>query len=191
VCKKRRTDVPKPSKAGQGRQSESGQGKLLPLYLALPENDQGAELMNRAIADNARTVNILLVDDDDGDAKSVDRAFGAAKIVNPVVRAFDGVDALDILRGTTGRTKIAAPYLLLVDLNMPRMNGIELVQALRQDLEFHSCIVFMLTTSIRDEDKVAAYDLNVAGYVLKQRAGYDFQKLVDMVRGYWRIVELP
>ena len=117
--------------------------------------------------------------------------FGAAKIVNPLVRAVDGVDALDILRGTNGRTKIAAPYLLLVDLNMPRMNGIELVQALRRDPEFHSCIVFMLTTSIRDEDKVAAYDGNVAGYILKERVGHDFQKLVEMVRGYWRIVELP
>jgi CheY-like chemotaxis protein len=80
---------------------------------------------------------------------------------------------------------------LLVDLNMPRMNGIELVEALRQDRDLHSCIVFVLTTSRRDEDKVAAYDLNVAGYVVKEHAGQDFQRLIDMMQCYWRVVELP
>jgi CheY-like chemotaxis protein len=147
--------------------------------------------MNVAIVEQTRTVNVLLVDDDDGDAKSVQRAFRSASIVNPIVRAIDGVDALDILRGMNGRTKLNAPYLLLVDLNMPRMNGIELVEALRKDRDLRSGIVFMLTTSSRDEDKLAAYDLNVAGYIVKQRAGEDFQRLIDMMQGYWRIVELP
>jgi CheY-like chemotaxis protein len=148
-------------------------------------------MMNVAIVEQARTVNVLLVDDDDGDAKSVQRAFRSARIVNPVVRAIDGVDALHILRGTNGKTKLAAPYLLLVDLNMPRMNGIELVEAVRKDRELRSGIVFMLTTSSRDEDKLAAYDLNVAGYIVKQRAGQDFQRLIDVMQGYWRIVKLP
>jgi CheY-like chemotaxis protein len=148
-------------------------------------------MMNLAIVEQARTVNVLLVDDDDGDAKSVQRAFRSARIVNPIVRAIDGVEALDFLRGINGKTKLAAPYLLLVDLNMPRMNGIELVEALRKDRELRSGIVFMLTTSSRDEDKLAAYDLNVAGYIVKQRAGQDFQRLIDMMQGYWRIVELP
>jgi CheY-like chemotaxis protein len=147
--------------------------------------------MNVAIVEQTRTVNVLLVDDDDGDAKSVQRAFRSASIVNPIVRAIDGVDALDILRGMNGKTKLNAPYLLLVDLNMPRMNGIELVEALRKDRDLRSGIVFMLTTSSRDEDKLAAYDLNVAGYIVKQRAGEDFQRLIDMMQGYWRIVELP
>jgi CheY-like chemotaxis protein len=147
--------------------------------------------MNLAIVEQARTVNVLLVDDDDGDAKSVQRAFRSARLVNPIVRAIDGVEALDILRGINGKTKLTAPYLLLVDLNMPRMNGIELVEALRKDRELRSGIVFMLTTSSRDEDKLAAYDLNVAGYIVKQRAGQDFQRLIDMMQGYWRIVELP
>jgi CheY-like chemotaxis protein len=148
-------------------------------------------MMNLAIVEQARTVNVLLVDDDDGDAKSVQRAFRSARLVNPIVRAIDGVEALDILRGINGKTKLTAPYVLLVDLNMPRMNGIELVEALRNDRELHSGIVFMLTTSSRDEDKFAAYNLNVAGYIVKQRAGQDFQRLIDMMQGYWRIVELP
>jgi len=148
-------------------------------------------MRNVAIVEQSKTVNVLLVDDDDGDAKSVQRAFRSARIVNPIVRAIDGVDALDVLRGSNGKTKLTAPYVLLVDLNMPRMNGIELVEALRKDRELRSGIVFMLTTSSRDEDKLAAYDLNVAGYIVKQRAGQDFQRLIDMMQGYWRIVELP
>jgi CheY-like chemotaxis protein len=147
--------------------------------------------MNVAIVEQTKTINVLLVDDDDGDAKSVQRAFRSASIVNPIVRAVDGVDALDILRGTNGKTKLDAPYLLLVDMNMPRMNGIELVEALRKDRDLRSGIVFMLTTSSRDEDKLAADDLNVAGYIIKQRAGEDFQRLIEMMQRYWRIVELP
>lgn len=143
------------------------------------------------ILERTRAVTLLLVDDDDGDARSVQRAFTGSRIANPIVRAIDGIDALDILRGSNGKTKLALPYLLLVDLNMPRMNGIELVEALRQDHHLHSSIVFMLTTSSRDEDKVAAYDLNVAGYIVKERAGQDFQRLIDMMQCYWRVVELP
>lgn len=136
-------------------------------------------------------VNLLLVDDDEGDAKAVMRAFRKARIANPIVRALDGVDALDQLRGTAGKQKLARPFLLLVDLNMPRMNGIELVKTLRSDAELRDSIVFMLTTSSRDEDKVAAYDLNVAGYVVKETAGLDFMNLVQLMDSYWRIVELP
>jgi DNA-binding NarL/FixJ family response regulator len=83
------------------------------------------------------------------------------------------------------------PYFLLVDLNMPRMNGIQLVKALRDDANLHQSIVFILTTSKREEDKVAAYDLNVAGYIVKATAGQDFLNLVSLVDCYWRIVELP
>jgi len=147
--------------------------------------------MDQIAIERTRTVTLLLVDDDDGDARAVQRAFRSTRIVNPIVRAIDGIDALDILRGTNGRTKLSPPYLLLVDLNMPRMNGIELVEALRQDPDLHSCIVFVLTTSKRDEDKIAAYDLNVAGYIVKEHAGQDFQRLIDMMQCYWRVVELP
>jgi len=147
--------------------------------------------MDITILDRTRTVTLLLVDDDDGDARSVKRAFASSRIANPIVRAIDGIDALDILRGSNGKTKLTPPYLLLVDLNMPRMNGIELVEALRQDHDLHSSIVFVLTTSSRDEDKIAAYDLNVAGYIVKEHAGQDFQRLIDMMQCYWRVVELP
>ena len=140
---------------------------------------------------NNRSLNILLVEDDDGDAKALQRAFQKAKIANALQRAVDGVDALDILKGTNGKEKMAAPYILLVDLNMPRMNGIQFVTALRADAELRHSLVFILTTSKREEDKVAAYDLNVAGYIVKATAGQDFLSLVGLVDCYWRIVEMP
>ena len=134
---------------------------------------------------------ILLVEDDDGDAKAVERAFRRAKVANPIVRAVDGVDALEQIRGSNGQPRVPSPYLLLVDLNMPRMNGIQLISALREDPQLHQLIVFVLTTSKSDEDKMAAYDLNVAGYIVKETAGMDFLNLVSLVDSYWRIVELP
>jgi CheY-like chemotaxis protein len=136
-------------------------------------------------------LNILLVEDDDGDARAVQRAFQKAKIANPIVRAVDGIEALDILRGTNGKAKLPAPNLMLVDINMPRMNGIQLVKAMREDKSLRQTVAFVVTTSKRDEDKIAAYDLNVAGYILKSTAGQDFLNLVGLVDAYWRIVELP
>ena len=80
-----------------------------------------------------RPLTILLVEDDDGDAQAVRRAFQKAKIANQILRAIDGIEALDILNGANGKSKPPAPFVLFVDVNMPRMNGIELIQAMRQD----------------------------------------------------------
>ena len=137
-----------------------------------------------------KPLTILLVEDDDGDARAVRRAFQKAKIVNPILRALDGIEALDMLKGVNGQPKPHAPYVLLVDLNLPRMNGMQLVQAMRQDQELHRCVVFILTTSKSEEDMAAAYQLNVAGYVVKQTAGDDFLGLVSLMDSYARIVEL-
>ena len=140
---------------------------------------------------NNKAINILLVEDDDGDAKALQRAFFKAKIVNEITRAIDGIDALDLLKGNKEKQTIMAPYLILVDINMPRMNGIEFVKNLRNDSKLCHSTVFMLTTSKREEDKIAAYDLNVSGYILKEKVGEDFLRLVELIDIYWRIVELP
>ena len=136
-------------------------------------------------------IRVLLVEDDDGDAMALKRAFQKARIANLILRAVDGVEALDMLKGTNGKTKPPSPGILLVDLNMPRMNGIQLVQALRADEELRRSIVFILTTSKRDEDKTAAYNLNVAGYIAKATAAQDFLNLVSLIDCYGSIVELP
>ena len=139
----------------------------------------------------AKPATIFLVEDDDVDAKAVQRSFVKAKIQNPVVRAVDGLEALEILKGTSEKPKLEHPYLLLVDINMPRLNGIELIEALRSDEALRSAVVFVLTTSKRDEDRMAAYNLNVAGYIVKQNAGEDFLKLVDLLSSYCSVIELP
>ncbi|AXC11398.1 Two-component response regulator [Acidisarcina polymorpha] len=136
-------------------------------------------------------LNILLLEDDDGDARALQRAFQKAGIENTIIRAVDGIEALDMLRGTNGKAKIMLPYLLLVDLNMPRMNGIQFIKALREDEELHPSIVFVLTTSKSDEDRVAAYHFNVAGYITKDKVAQDFLSLVTLVGIYERNVEFP
>ena len=147
--------------------------------------------MNAPIGLGLRSLNILLVEDDDGDAKALQRAFLKARIANPIIRVTDGLEALDLLRGANGVPKMASPRILIVDINMPRMNGIQFVQAIRADEDFRQSIIFILTTSKREEDKFAVYNLNVAGYIVKATAGQDFLRLVNLMDCYWRIVELP
>lgn len=140
---------------------------------------------------SSKPINIFLVEDDDGDAKAVNRAFSKAKVANPIIRAVDGIEALDILRGENGHIKIESPFIMLVDLNMPRMNGFEFVEEIRRDPILNKSIIFILTTSKNEEDKAKAYNLNVAGYIVKETAGRDFLNLVSMIDSYWRLVELP
>jgi CheY-like chemotaxis protein len=78
-----------------------------------------------------------------------------------------------------------------LDLNLPRLNGVELLREIRSDPELHDSIVFVLTTSKRDEDRMASYDLNVAGYVVKSDVGSGFIRLIELLDHYWRIVEFP
>lgn len=136
----------------------------------------------------SKPVTILLVEDDDVDAMGVDRAFKKLKIANPVVRARDGLEALTLLR-TQGA--VTRPFLILLDLNMPRMNGIEMLAELRQDPDLASSVVFVLTTSQDDKDKVAAYAQHVAGYIVKNKVGDGFLSVVQLLDHYWRVVELP
>ncbi|MDG1287440.1 MAG: response regulator [Rickettsiales bacterium] len=144
----------------------------------------------KSMAQGGKTVTILVVDDDDIDAKSIERAFRGADIENPIERAVSGVDALALLRGEQGKEKLPKPYLMLVDLNMPRMNGLELIKEVRNDPEFKDTVIFVLTTSKTPEDMSKAYDLSIAGYVVKETVGHEFIKLVEMIDCYWRVISL-
>ena len=135
-------------------------------------------------------VTLLLVEDDLVDAEAIQRAFRQQRIANPFVIALDGVEALAALRGE-GPVQVPHPYVVLLDINMPRMNGIEFLEALRADPALKRTVVFVLTTSDREEDKIAAYDNHVAGYILKSRAGEDFLEVIKLLRVYWRLVEFP
>lgn len=138
-----------------------------------------------------RGVNILLVEDDDVDVMAVKRAFNELKIANPLYVAHDGIEALEMLRGTNGHTPLSRPYIIILDLNMPRMGGLEFLEVVRADPDLHRSVVFAMTTSADEEDRVRAYDKNVSGYVLKHRPGHSFLDAVSMIEHFWRVVELP
>lgn len=130
---------------------------------------------------------ILLVEDNALDVKLVQRYFERAEVTNPIYTAWDGEEALEYLSGDNNRTKLSQPCVILLDLNMPRVNGFEFLEKMRAKSEFSRNVVFILTTSSRDEDKQAAYELNAAGYVLKD----NLKKLSTMIAKYLDISEFP
>ena len=138
----------------------------------------------------ADPVQILLVDDDDVDVEVVTRGFKKHRIANPITVAQNGAEALAILRGDE-RAPFARPYLILLDLNMPVMDGFEFLTALRADHHLRDSIVFVLTTSSADADRARSYEANVAGYLVKSEAGLSFKKTVELLECYWTTVSMP
>jgi CheY-like chemotaxis protein len=139
----------------------------------------------------APTITILLVDDDKVDAMVVKRSFRELKIANPIIEARNGIEALQLLRGENGYEKVGEPVLVLLDLNMPRMGGIEFLEELRRDPLLCTTLVFVMTTSDAEEDRRLAYQKNVAGYVLKNHLGPSFLEAIGMLEHYWRVIEFP
>jgi CheY-like chemotaxis protein len=119
---------------------------------------------------------------------NVRRAFDRNRISNPLFVASNGVEALDMLR--RGRVP-AGRRIVLLDLNMPRMTGIEFLREIRKDPALRHTPVVVLTTSNDDRDKVEAYDLNVAGYLLKPVTFLSFIELMATLNNYWALVEFP
>jgi len=140
---------------------------------------------------NSTKVNILLVDDDDVAAEAVVRSLRKHAMDFPVTLACDGIEALEILRGTHPDLSIEKPYLILLDLNMPRMNGFEFLQDIRSDTQLHDSIVFVLTTSDFESDKTRAYHEHIAGYMVKSAVGPQFAKLAALLDNYRSTVALP
>jgi CheY-like chemotaxis protein len=135
-----------------------------------------------------RSLTILLVDDDEVDVMTVKRAFAKANIANQVFVATDGIAALELLR-TDGIP--ASRRLVLLDLNMPRMNGIEFLREVRNDPALRALTVVVLTTSNEDRDRVDAYQLNVAGYLVKPVTFHAFADVMATLNKYWTLMELP
>jgi len=135
-----------------------------------------------------RVLNILLVEDDEVDVMNVRRAFERNNVSNPLYVAGNGLEALEMLRGNEVPKE---RRLVLLDLNMPKMNGIEFLQELRADPELSSLPVVVLTTSNDDQDKIDAYNLNVAGYLLKPVTFSNFCERMATLNKYWTLVEMP
>jgi CheY-like chemotaxis protein len=135
-----------------------------------------------------RALHILLVDDDEVDVMTVRRAFHKANITNQIYVAGNGLEALALLRDGTVPVQ---RRLVLLDLNMPRMNGIEFLRELRKDPQLQATTVVVLTTSNEDRDRVEAYQLNVAGYLLKPVTFHTFAEVMATLNKYWTLMEMP
>jgi two-component system response regulator len=137
---------------------------------------------------------ILLVEDNDDDAELTIRAFRQANVTNPVVRAADGVEALDYLFGRgvhAGRDLADAPAVVLLDLNLPRLSGLDVLKAIREDERTRYLAVVVLTSSAEDRDRIAAYERYANSYVRKP---VDFEQFVTASRElglYWMVLNMP
>jgi CheY-like chemotaxis protein len=139
----------------------------------------------------AMNLSILLVEDDDVAAESVMRGLSRNGISAAVTWAQDGEVALRVLRGTDPERKAPRPRVVLLDLNMPRMNGFEFLQHARADPVLRDEVIFVLTTSDNDTDRTRAYHENVAGYMVKASVGPQFAKLAQLLQSYRLAVRLP
>lgn len=139
-----------------------------------------------------RTLNILLVEDDEVDVMNVRRAFRKGNIKNPLYVATNGLEALEILRGGSHHfpEMPSERRLIVLDLNMPKMGGIEFLQVLRADPQLRATPVVVLTTSNNDQDRLRAYNLNVSGYLLKPVTFATFVELMTTLNQYWALCEM-
>lgn len=130
---------------------------------------------------------ILLVEDDKVDTMTVKRALKEIHVTNPLVHVENGEEAVNYLRDSQ-RDK---PCIMLLDLNMPIMNGIEFLQVVKHDDQLKRIPVVVLTTSEEQQDKVSSFNLGVAGYMAKP---VDYRQFVEVMRSidaYWTISEMP
>lgn len=133
-------------------------------------------------------LNVLVVDDDIADSMIIEWALKKTALSNPVIFARDGVEALEIIRS---RRSIDWPFLILLDINMPRMNGLQFLEELRKDAVFSKTVVFVLSTSEDERDINRAYDNYIAGYLLKKDLHLASPSLTVIVDKYSTAIQYP
>jgi CheY-like chemotaxis protein len=130
---------------------------------------------------------ILLIEDDDVDVMTVNRALQDSKVTNQLVSLGNGEEAIEYLKNEN----YAKPNIILLDLNMPKMDGTEFLRIIKADKELKKIPVVILTTSNSDRDVVEAFELGAAGYMVKS---VDYEKFVETIRAidqYWTLSKLP
>lgn len=137
-----------------------------------------------------KVISIMLVEDDEVDVMNVKRAFLKNNISNPLFVANNGFEALQMLQGNPDN-EIPIPRIILLDLNMPKMGGIEFLRIIRKDPALRNISVFVMTTSNEENDKIDAYNLNVAGYIVKPLSMERFILAVSTLKSYWTLCEFP
>ncbi|WP_395390898.1 response regulator [Novosphingobium sp. BL-8A] len=149
--------------------------------------------MNEAAQPAEQDMNctVMVVDDDDVALEAVLRSFARHQVPCPQVTAGDGAEALLILQGRHPSKHVETPVIVLLDLNMPNMDGFQFLHALRGDPALARTVVFILTTSARDQDRSRAYDEHVAGYMVKSAVGPQFSQLAQFISKYACTQNLP
>jgi CheY-like chemotaxis protein len=141
---------------------------------------------------NTQQLNILLVEDDEVDVMNVQRALKKNGATSNLYRAANGIEALAMLRTNNQIAKENnSRLLILLDLNMPKMGGLEFLKELRADPALSHLPVVILTTSMQDSDLTTAYQYNVAGYLIKPITFSSFVETMDVLNRYWSMSELP
>ncbi len=138
------------------------------------------------------SVNVLLIEDDIVDIMDIKRMFKKNNINNPLYIAMNGLEALTLLREKkNNKATIPKPCVILLDLNMPKMNGIEFLHVLRADPNLHSTLVFVLTSSNAEQDKIDTYNLNIAGYIVKPMQLENFTRAIAILNDYLTLLAFP
>lgn len=137
---------------------------------------------------------VLMAEDNEHDILATKRAWKKNKIANPLYITNDGEECLDYLRqrGKFSESGSAPrPGLLLLDINMPRMDGITVLRHVREDEKFHRLPVVMLTTSKAEEDRLRSYDIGANAYIIKPVGFDNFSTAIRTIHLFWQLVELP
>jgi CheY-like chemotaxis protein len=129
---------------------------------------------------------ILVVEDDEVDVMTIKRAMKEIHVTNPVTVKWNGEEALEYLQGEKD-----LPGIILLDLNMPRMNGVEFLKHMRADERLKPIPVIVLTTSREEQDRVSSFNLGVAGYMIKPVDYLQFVEVIRAINLYWTLSELP
>lgn len=130
---------------------------------------------------------ILLVEDDEVDIKSVKRAFKDLNITNPLAVTYNGEEALEYLKNEKNKR----PALILLDLRMPRMDGLEFLKIIKKEYKLKMIPTIALTTSNEDKDKIESFNLGVSGYIIKPVNYRDFVEAIKTINIYWTLSESP
>lgn len=137
------------------------------------------------------TPEFLVVDDNDLDFEKISRSFSQLRISNRLRRARDGIEALDLLRQDSNLEKGPSHFIVLLDLNMPRMGGLELLAKFRDDRQFSNVSVFVLTTSDHPDDICNAHEFNVAGYIVKPVKKDQMLEALTALNHFWTLCKYP
>jgi two-component system response regulator len=140
--------------------------------------------------DEFEAVEILLVEDSDADAELIMRALRKGNLVNKMIRVHDGVEALDFVfrAGAFAKRGIGQPRLVLLDLKMPRLGGIDVLKRLKSDEEAKLIPVVVLTSSAEEQDVRESYELGVNSYLVKPVAFVDFTNVITQTGLYWAVM---